>query len=47
MGSHGFDHVELLEDGYVLWCECGWHSPADHAAAIVGEAWDEHLAQAA
>jgi hypothetical protein len=45
MRSHDFDRVELLAEGYVLTCSCGWRSPAHRTAEVVGSAWDHHLAE--
>ena len=45
MGGHEFVRVELLGEGYVLQCACGWQSGPGRHAADVGAAWDRHLAE--
>ena len=40
--EHRCESVEETEDGYVLVCSCGWRTPADESAGVVGEHWDRH-----
>ena len=40
--EHRCEAVEEVEGGYVLLCTCGWRSPADPSAEVVGERWDHH-----
>jgi hypothetical protein len=47
VGTHGMAFVEQIDGGYVLECECGWRSPFDASAEVVGTAWDEHRDDAA
>ena len=47
VATHEFERVEEIDGSYVLVCACGWRSPADPSAAVVGTSWDEHLAEAA
>jgi hypothetical protein len=40
--EHDFDRVDARPDGFVLRCACGWSSPPDPSAEVVGTAWDAH-----
>ncbi len=39
---HQCREVEANDAGYVLVCTCGWRSPVERTAAIVGHNWDLH-----
>jgi len=43
VATHEFERVEQVDGSYVLVCACGWRSPADPSAAVVGTSWDRHL----
>lgn len=42
MKEHDFDRVDERPEGFVLRCACGWASPANRSAQVVGSAWDDH-----
>jgi hypothetical protein len=42
--GHDFQRVDLVADGYVIVCECGWHTRPDRSAQVIGDEWDDHRA---
>jgi len=47
VAMHECERVEQVDRTYVLVCACGWRSPADPSAAVVGSSWDHHLSDVA
>lgn len=42
MTVHWGNHVEAVDDAFVLVCECGWRSGPSSSAGALGYEWDEH-----